>query len=106
MSQSKQTMPRDKTGLENVAENEMNYRLVDVRSPQEFASGHIEGSTNVPLQSVFSLANSDWSRQDTLIVYCASGMRANQATELLQSLGFTNVVNARTVTAAFNLIQS
>ncbi|MBY6198305.1 rhodanese-like domain-containing protein [Vibrio hangzhouensis] len=77
--------------------------FIDVRSPQEFAAGHIEGSINVPLQMIFSLANSDLSQDDELVVYCASGMRSSQAAEALLSLGYRNVVNARTLNAAFEM---
>ncbi|WP_112479627.1 rhodanese-like domain-containing protein [Vibrio variabilis] len=78
--------------------------LIDVRSPQEFASGHIEGSLNVPLQMIFAVANSDIQPQDNLVVYCASGMRASQAVQVLESMGYRNIVNAGTVSAASDYI--
>ncbi|GMQ48310.1 rhodanese-like domain-containing protein [Vibrio sp. 10N] len=78
--------------------------LIDVRSPQEFASGHIPGSLNVPLQSIFAVANSDIQPKDSLIVYCASGMRASQAVQVLESMGYRNIVNVGTVSAASDYI--
>jgi phage shock protein E len=78
--------------------------LIDVRSPQEFASGHIPGSLNVPLQTIFAVANSDIQPQDSLIVYCASGMRASQAVQILESMGYRNIVNAGTLSAASDYI--
>lgn len=80
------------------------HYLIDVRSPQEFASGHIPGSMNVPLQTIFAIANSDIQPKDSLIVYCASGMRASQAVQVLESMGYRNIVNAGTVSAASDLI--
>ena len=66
--------------------------LVDVRSPAEFASGHVDGSVNIPVDSIKSQLHLFKNKQQ-IIVYCASGMRSSAAKALLSSNGFTNVTN-------------
>ena len=68
------------------------YVLVDVRTPDEYASGHIPTAINIPLDQITrNLPSPDRSR--LVIVYCASGARASSAAKKLQSLGFTRVLN-------------
>jgi len=67
-------------------------QLVDVRSPQEFASGAIPGSLNVPLQAIHS-AEQHLDKGKPVIVYCASGMRSGQALGALTQMGFDAVHN-------------
>ncbi|OIQ71514.1 thiosulfate sulfurtransferase PspE precursor [mine drainage metagenome] len=68
--------------------------ILDVRTPDEFASGHVDGAINVPL-SGFAQAHAkaapDKSRQ--VIVYCQSGARSGQAMLLLKHQGYSNVIN-------------
>lgn len=66
--------------------------LVDVRTPGEFASGHVKGSVNIPLDTVSSqLAR--FKNQKNIIVFCRSGNRSLQAKAILEQKGFTNVIN-------------
>lgn len=76
--------------------------IVDVRTPGEYAGGHVKGSINIPLDQVARKA--DKLRKDRpVITCCASGMRSGSAASLLRNLGFdahnggpwTNVRNAR-----------
>jgi phage shock protein E len=63
--------------------------LVDVRTPEEFASKHIDGAVNVPLADVSS---HDFGGKDKpLVLYCARGHRSQQAGETLRSQGYTHV---------------
>ncbi len=69
--------------------------LVDVRTPGEFASGHVKGSTNIPLDRINqSLAK--FKGKKHIIVFCKSGMRSSQAKSILEKNGFDNVVNGGT----------
>lgn len=61
--------------------------IVDVRSPQEFKSGHAKGSKNIPLQSLNSKINQLKGKE--VIVVCKSGMRAGQAKSILTNNGIT-----------------
>ncbi len=66
--------------------------ILDVRSPGEFASGHIKGSINIPLNNIANSV-SKYKKDTTIITCCASGMRSASAKSILTSKGFTNVFN-------------
>jgi phage shock protein E len=69
--------------------------LVDVRTAGEYASGHVKGSVNIPLDSVtHQLAK--FKNKKNIIVFCRSGNRSGQAKSILEQHGFTNVVNGGT----------
>lgn len=66
-------------------------RLVDVRTPGEFAAGHIPGALNIPVQQLDSRM-SELQPQDTaVVVYCRSGHRSGNAARMLKSAGFKAV---------------
>ena len=71
-------------------------QLVDVRSPQEFGRGALPGSLNVPLQSI-QTAEQHLDKTKPVIVYCASGMRSEQAKSVLYHMGFDAVHNLGSV---------
>ena len=67
--------------------------LLDVRTPEEYHSGHIKGSINIPLDKITS-ANSKIPNKDTpIFVYCASGSRSAAAINMLQHYGFIHAVD-------------
>jgi phage shock protein E len=61
--------------------------VIDVRTPGEFSSGHINGSTNVPLDKIKSKIKKIENLKQTVIFCCASGMRSGQATSIAKSRG-------------------
>jgi|TARA_B110000879_G_scaffold191261_1_gene256278 phage shock protein E len=61
--------------------------VIDVRTPGEFNSGHINGSTNVPLDKIRSKINKIGNLKTSIIFCCASGMRSGQATSIAKSKG-------------------
>lgn len=65
-------------------------RIIDVRQPGEFASGHLEGSELIPLASL-PAACQHWDRSEPLTIVCRSGRRAEQARSQLSAKGFTDV---------------
>jgi rhodanese-related sulfurtransferase len=66
--------------------------LLDVRTPGEFASGHVPGAVNVPHTEIAArLAELEPRRDDEVIVYCESGRRAEKAAAMLAERGFENV---------------
>jgi len=67
-------------------------QIIDVRSTGEFASGHIKGSINIPLQ-VLGNNLSKIKIDKPVITCCASGMRSASAKSLLLSKGYTSVYN-------------
>ena len=74
-------------------EEESDYILLDVRTPQEFADKRIPGAINIPNETIGTEEIPELPEQDQLIlVYCRSGNRSKQASEKLAALGYTNVV--------------
>jgi len=67
--------------------------VVDVRTPAEYAEGHVKIAKNYPLQSLSSQLGKLPKDKD-IIVYCLSGNRSSQAILLLKQAGFTKVFNA------------
>ena len=68
------------------------YVLLDTRTDEEFAQGHIEGAIMIPEYEITEKAESVIPDKDTLIlVYCRSGRRSKIASMLLVELGYTNV---------------
>jgi rhodanese-related sulfurtransferase len=66
--------------------------ILDVRTPGEYASGHIKGSKNFPLQSLQQNL-SKIPKDKVIITCCASGMRSGSAKSILLSSGFKEVHN-------------
>lgn len=71
-------------------------QLVDVRTPQEYAEGHIDGALNINVQSddFKDLVQRKLSKDSTILVYCRSGRRSLDAADILTNLGY-NVVNLK-----------
>ena len=68
-----------------------NDLILDVRSPEEFSSGHIKGARNESHESVTGIAD-ELKSYDTVYVHCKMGGRATMASEHLVGAGLTNVV--------------
>lgn len=68
-------------------------RLIDVRSPAEFAGGNLPGSINVPVGELAARLEKLGARDEPKVVYCASGTRSALARSMLRSKGFTRVFN-------------
>jgi rhodanese-related sulfurtransferase len=66
--------------------------IIDVRTPDEYKGGHVEGSINIPLQD-FEAALSKINKDKPVITCCASGMRSGTAKNILTSNGFAEVYN-------------
>lgn len=67
--------------------------LLDVRTSQEYAQGHIPGSVNLPLQSIDSAEKLIDNKNISIYVYCQSGARSARASAALRRMGFTEVKN-------------
>ncbi len=77
----------------NIMQTEENYVILDVRTAQEFASGHIPGAVLLPNETIGTEDIPLLPDKDQLIlVYCRSGNRSKQAAEKLAQLGYTNIV--------------
>lgn len=65
--------------------------ILDVRTPQEYAQGHIAGSVLIPLQNLQQIVTKVTDKSKTVYAYCRSGARSAQAVSVLKSLGYTDV---------------
>jgi phage shock protein E len=65
--------------------------LLDVRTSEEFAEGHVPGAKNVPVRELDGRL-ADIPKDRPVVVYCHSGGRAKLASNLLRERGYTNVV--------------
>lgn len=69
--------------------------LIDVRTPEEFAEGHLEGAINVDVASPrFADDILALDPTEPVVVYCRSGNRSARAQTLLEEAGIANVINA------------
>ncbi len=71
---------------------EEDVKVLDVRTPQEFAEGHIPGATLIPLQELEGRLG-ELEKDGNYVVVCRSGNRSTQASEILAENGFTNIHN-------------
>ncbi len=66
--------------------------VVDVRTPEEYRSGHIPGAVNLPLDQIQAWAK-DLPKDRPVYLYCRSGNRSQKAAEYLVKEGYTNLYN-------------
>lgn len=66
--------------------------VVDVRTQEEYAEGHIPGATCVPNESIVDARPEELpDLEQTILVYCRSGRRSKEAAQKLADMGYTNV---------------
>ena len=70
-----------------------NAIIIDVRTYEEFAGGHIQNSKNIPLQIIESKINDIKKLNKPVIACCRSGNRSGMAKRTLESKGLKNVTN-------------
>lgn len=86
-----------------IMEHQGAFTLVDVRTPEEFAYGHIPNAVNIPYAPDFAITDKATSRQpqafekagigkdEALVLYCHMGPRAEAAAQALVAAGYANV---------------
>lgn len=68
--------------------------VLDIRTPAEFAAGHVEGAVNVDFRAPdFETRISALDRDATYLVYCRTGNRSGQSMKLFERLGFRKVLH-------------
>ena len=75
----------------NEAREDPNAVVLDVRTADEYARGHIEGAVNIPLDQIDRATTALAGRK--LYVHCASGARSRRAVAALRAAGFTDAEN-------------
>jgi phage shock protein E len=75
----------------------MDALIVDVREPQEYNSGNVEGSINIPMSKLLGdVKELEGIPKDAKIVlYCRTGSRSGVAIEILRAKGYTNLINGK-----------
>ena len=76
----------------SIMDTEKDYVIIDARTEDEFAEGHIENAILIPEYEISTRAEKELPDKEQLIlVYCRSGRRSKIASEELVKLGYTNV---------------
>jgi len=66
-------------------------RLIDVRTAQEYAEGHLKGAINIPVDALAARMSELGSKTDAVVIYCRSGKRSARAKQLVLDAGFNSV---------------
>ena len=76
-----------------IMEENKNYVIVDVRTPDEYAEGHIPNAINIQNETINeTVYNKLKDKNQLILIYCRSGSRSRQAAYKMQKLGYTNIV--------------
>ena len=68
--------------------------IIDVRTPEEFAQGHLKGAILIEYQNILAeIGQYVQSKDDQIGLYCAAGARSGFAAHVLTEQGFTNAIN-------------
>lgn len=86
---NKMSMEKAKIELENDA----SILLVDVRTSEEYNSGHLPNSINLPLDVAHTITQVIENKDAKIFVYCLSGARSETARQMFTKLGYTDVTN-------------
>lgn len=70
------------------AAREHGATLIDVRSPDEYASDHVAGAVNVPVDALVADPSAAGPTDKAVIVYCRSGARSSRAAGALEKAGY------------------
>jgi rhodanese-related sulfurtransferase len=76
--------------LEHQSKHPDHLFLLDVRTPQEFAEGHVPGAVNVPYDQLASRL-AEVPKDKDVVLYCKSGRRAGIAADVLAANGYTRL---------------
>lgn len=81
-------------------------KLVDVRTPEEFAEGSAQGAVNIPLGDFAGkVTQEDWAKDAPVLLFCRSGSRSGMAKRQLLAAGYKTVLNVGTVARARSVVQ-
>ena len=82
--------------LNNLIKSNKEIILLDVRSPQEYKEGYLNGATNIPLYELEECCECKLKEKNrTIIVYCQSGIRSKKAITILKKNGFKNLYHLK-----------
>ena len=73
--------------------------LLDVRDPEEYASGHIPGAVNIPREEISKIGDLVSDQDTPIFTYCYSGRRSDYAGIALRKMGYKSVKNIGGITS-------
>ena len=74
--------------------NLIEYKIIDVRSKNEYRENHLTGSVNIPLSDIKQKIEKIVPNKDRkILLYCQSGLRSKKAIRILEKLGYNNLYN-------------
>lgn len=73
------------------------YKLIDIRTAEEFSNGHINGSENIDFYKTQEFSNylDSLDKNEKYLIYCRSGNRSGQALSIMKAKGFSNASDLR-----------
>ena len=81
--------------------------IIDVRSPTEFASGHVQNAINLPIDTITEGEVLKHATKDQpIVVYCRAGGRASMVCHRMTQWGFSDVHNLKTASGVQNTMNS
>ncbi|UCB44107.1 MAG: rhodanese-like domain-containing protein [Dehalococcoidales bacterium] len=70
------------------------FVIIDVRTPSEYADGHLENAVNIDFRADdFEAIISELDKDKTYVIYCRTGVRSAGARDVMEELGFNEVYN-------------
>ena len=77
-----------------IMDENKDYVIIDVRTPDEYKEGHIPNAINIPNETINeTVYNKLKDKNQLILIYCRSGSRSRQAAYKMQKLGYTNLVD-------------
>jgi len=70
------------------------YKVIDIRDRSDYEQGHFQSAVNIPYSLLLCFANKYLNKNETYYIYCTSGIRSKNATELLSAMGY-HIVNVK-----------
>ncbi len=90
----KDITPQEAFSLIQEKQDTPDFVIIDVRTPEEFAKGHIEGAINIDFYSqTFRDELNIIDKNKTYLIYCRSGVRSGSARDIMEEINFKEVYN-------------
>ena len=92
ISNNREETSIDYEEIKTIMKNDKNATLLDVRSPQEYREGHLDGCINIPLYDLERNCEELLKdKNNTIILVCQSGSRSKKALKTLENIGYSSV---------------
>lgn len=81
-------------GIQSDNKAKENYFVIDVRTAEEYAAGHIRHAVNIPVENIEEQIDLIKGRKEEIVVYCNTGKKSQKAAEILEKAGIKSIYNA------------